>query len=169
PAYLPHVLNVLKVQRPDKFREILRVTPATFDKIIAKIENDSAFTNRSNNNQLPLDHQLAITLYRFGHDGNGANLQEIANWAGVGKGTVHLITRRVMTAVLRPSFMNVAVRFPTPAEKLQAKAWVEAHSCRAWRHGWCLVDGTLIPSYDRPHWYGESYFDRKSNYSLNIQ
>ncbi|KAG2364663.1 hypothetical protein BDR07DRAFT_770463, partial [Suillus spraguei] len=22
--------------------------------------------------------------------------------------------------------------------------WVKAHSCRAWRDGWCLVDGTLM-------------------------
>ena len=57
----------------------------------------------------------------------------------------------------------------TEDEKEDAKMWVEAHSCKAWRDGWCLVDGTLIPLYDRPHWYGESYFDRKCNYSLNFQ
>jgi len=65
--------------------------------------------------------------------------------------------------------MNEAVRLPTPEEKIKAKDWVEAHSCRAWQHGWIFVDGTLIPLFDRPHWYGESYFDRKCNYSLNIQ
>jgi hypothetical protein len=74
-----------------------------------------------------------------------------------------------MTALLRHSFMSEAVRLPTPEEKSKAKDWVEAHSCRAWRHGWIFVDGTLIPLFDRPHWYGESYFDRKCNYSLNVQ
>ncbi len=32
-----------------------------------------------------------------------------------------------------------------------------------------VVDGTLVPLYYRPYWYAEAYFDRKSNYSLNIQ
>jgi hypothetical protein len=65
--------------------------------------------------------------------------------------------------------MQEAVRMPTPSEKERAKAWVEAHSCKGWRNGWCLVDGTLVPLFDRPYWFGESYFDRKCNYSLNIQ
>ncbi|THU94473.1 hypothetical protein K435DRAFT_819994 [Dendrothele bispora CBS 962.96] len=58
---------------------------------------------------------------------------------------------------------------PTEAEKEEAKTWVEKHSCPEWRDGWCMVDGSLIPLYARPYWYGESYFDRKSNYSLNVQ
>jgi hypothetical protein len=59
---------------------------------------------------------------------------------------------------------------PTPGEKEEAKQWVEKRSsCPAWRDGWCFVDGTLIPLAFRPFWYGQSYFDRKCNYSLNIQ
>lgn len=77
--------------------------------------------------------------------------------------------RQVMTALLRPEFMAKAVCMPTEEEKEKAKAWVEAHSCKGWWNGWCLVDGTLIPLYDRPYWYGESYFDRKCNYLLNLQ
>lgn len=74
-----------------------------------------------------------------------------------------------MTAVLREDFVNEAICMPDPEGKEAAKNWVEAHSCRAWRNGWLFVDGTLIPLFDRPHWYGESYFDRKCNYSMNIQ
>jgi hypothetical protein len=127
------------------------------------------FFNNSNQPQLPVEIQLAILLYRFGHDGNAASLQSVANWAGVGKGTVMLCTRRVMMAILDRDFMKEAVRFPTAAEKAEAKSWVELHSCKAWRHGWCFVDGTLIPLAERPFWFGESYFDRKCNYSLNLQ
>ena len=169
PAQMPHVLKILKVERPDHFREILRVTPYTFDKLREKIEDDSVFFNKSNNPQIPVEEQLAITLYRFGHDGNAASQASVGRWAGTGKGSPALHTKRVMTAVLRPPFMNEAVRLPTPEEKIKAKDWVEAHLCRVWRHGWIFVDGTLIPLFDRPHWYGESYFDRKCNYSLNIQ
>jgi hypothetical protein len=127
------------------------------------------FSNNSQCEHQPVEVQLAVTLYRFGHSGNAAGHSAVARWAGVGHGTVSLMTRRVMTAILRPDFMSDAVRFPTDKEKEAAKSWVEARLCKAWRDGWCLVDGTLIPLYDRPHWYGESYFDRKCNYSLNIQ
>jgi hypothetical protein len=169
PPQMPHVLEVLKVERPDHFREILRVSPATFDKIVRKIQDHPIFYNDSNNPQIPVEQQLAITLYRFGHDGNAASQAAVARWAGGGKGSPSLHTKRVMTAILQRSFMKEAVRFPTDEEKGKAKDWVEAHSCRAWRNGWLFVDGTLIPLFDRPHWYGESYFDRKCNYSLNIQ
>ncbi|KAJ7698402.1 hypothetical protein B0H17DRAFT_927654 [Mycena rosella] len=169
PSYLHHVLTALKLGRADHFRQALRVTPRTFDALVAALEDDPIFFNNSNHPQLPVDQQLAVALYRFGHDGNAASVQSVANWAGLGKGTVHLITRRVMTAVLRPGFMQSAVRMPTQEEKEDAKRWVAKHSCHRWRHGWCFVDGTLVPLDERPTWYGESYFDRKCNYSLNFQ
>lgn len=145
------------------------MSPLTFDKLVAALETDPIFFNNSNHPQLPVEQQVAVALYRFGHDGNAASIQAVANWAGLGKGTVHLVTRRVMTAVLRPAFMQTAVRMPTAAEKERAKRWVQRHSCKAWRDGWCFVDGTLVPLDQRPTWYGESYFDRKCNYSLNIE
>jgi hypothetical protein len=169
PPYLPHVLKVLKDQRPDHFRQALRVSPSTFDAIVERISNDPVFSNQSNQAQIPVQEQLGIALYCFGHNGNAASLQSVANWAGVGKGTVTLATQRVMTAILRPEFMREAVRMPNNEEKEAAKEWVASHSCDAWRNGWCMVDGTLIPLYARPYWYGSSYFDRKSNYSMNVQ
>jgi hypothetical protein len=164
-----HVILTLKSARPDQFREELRVTPRTFDVLVSKLRDDVVFCNHSYCPQMPVEEQVAITLFRFGHDGNAAGLQGVANWAGIGKGTALLVTRRVMTAILRPGFMNEAVRFPTAEEKEEAKRWVHQHSCRGWRNGWCLVDGTLVPLAERPHWFGESYFDRKNRYSLNIQ
>ncbi|KAJ7700368.1 hypothetical protein B0H17DRAFT_872917, partial [Mycena rosella] len=169
PAFLPHVLGQMKNTRPDLFRQELRVSPFTFDQLVTQIEDDPIFTNDSSNGQMPVEEQLAILLWRFGHSGNAAGLQKVANWAGVGKGTIMLVTRRVLTAILRPDFMAEVVRMPTSSEKEKAKAWVQAHSCKAWRNGWCMVDGTLIVLFDRPFWFGESYFDRKCNYSLNIQ
>ncbi|KAJ7446059.1 hypothetical protein FB451DRAFT_1055356, partial [Mycena latifolia] len=153
----------------DHFHQNLRVSPRTFDALVAALEQDPVFSNNSNHPQLPVNLQLAVALYRFGHDGNAASIQAVANWAGPGKGTVHLITWRVMMAVLRPGFMQSAVRMPTQEEKEKAKRWVKDHSCHHWRGGWCFVDGTLIPLDEPPTWYGESYFDRKCNYSLNFQ
>jgi len=172
PTYLPLILTTYKDNEEfhHLFRQWLRVDPVTFDKILVEISSDPFFVNRSRHPQMPVDSQLAITLYRFGHYGNAAGLQRVADWAGVGKGTVLVATRRVMTAVLRSSFKDKAIRMPTPGEKEEAKEWVEKRSkCPAWRDGWCFVDGTLVPLAFRPFWYGQSYFDRKCNYSLNIQ
>lgn len=169
PAFMRHILGVMKSTRPDLFRQEVRMSPFTFDHLVIRISNDPVFANSSSNAQMPVEDQLAITLFRFGHSGNAAGLQKVANWAGNGKGTITLVTRRVLTALLRADFMGEYVRMPTAAEKEKAKAWVAAHSCKAWRDGWCMVDGTLVALFDRPFWFRESYFDRKSNYSLNIQ
>jgi len=169
PSLMQFTLDKYKRLRPDLFRQDLRVSPDTFDKIVEKIANHPIFFNNSNCPQSPVEDQLAITLFCFGHYGNAASLERVRKWAGTSKGLVKLATRRVMTALLSPDFMQDSVRLPTDEEKEDAKTWVEEHSCKAWRNGWCLVDGTLIPLYARPYWYGESYFDRKCNYSLNVQ
>jgi hypothetical protein len=169
PGQMKHLLEVTKHARPDHFRQDMRVTPRTFDKLVDKLVDDPVFTNNSRNAQMPVEEQVAIILYRFGKSGNAAGLQPVANWAGVGKGTVVKVTHRVLMAMLRHGFLSLQVRLPTEEEKEEAKAYVEEASCKAWRGGWCFVDGTLVPLFDRPHWYHESYFDRKSNYSLNIQ
>jgi hypothetical protein len=59
--------------------------------------------------------------------------------------------------------------WPNAQMKEEAKEWVEAASCAAWRDGWLFVDGTLVPLAEKPAFHGETYFDRKSNYSLNVQ
>lgn len=169
PGSLLHTLTVYKHHRPDHFRRDLRVTPATFDALHARIAPDPIFSNNSNNEQMPVDHQLAIALFRFGHSGNGASVARVAAWAGYSTGAVLHATKRVMIALLRRDVQREVFTFPTAEEKEEAKKWVESQSCKAWRGGWLMVDGTLIPLYARPYWYGESYFDRKSNYSLNFQ
>src|SRR5882672_4801474 len=169
PAFLHHVLSTLKDDCPDHFHEALHIIPQTFDRIIDQIMDDPVFTNNSNYPQIALETQLAIALYRFGHNGNSVSLQSVANWAGVSKGMVHLVTCQVITAVLHPEFRELAVHFQTPSEKGKVKDWVQAHSCKAWRGEWCFVDGTLVLLSNCPYWYGENYFDRKGNYSLNIQ
>jgi hypothetical protein len=92
-AQMPHTLEVLKDERPDLFCKILRVTSYTFDKLREKIENDPIFFNNSNNPQIPVEEQLTITLYHFGHDGNAASQASVGRWAGVGKGSPALHTK----------------------------------------------------------------------------
>lgn len=62
-----------------------------------------------------------------------------------------------------------AIHWPAPSEQCQASDWVEAQSCRGWRPGYAMVDGTLIPLAVRPVCFGNLFFDRKMNYSLGLQ
>jgi hypothetical protein len=82
---------------------------------------------------MPIDEQVLITLYRFGHYGNAASTMKVAHWAGVSYGTVRNITIRVMTAVCDPRFRAAVMPWPNHAEIEHAKAWVESNSCPAWR------------------------------------
>ncbi|KAJ3912412.1 hypothetical protein F5877DRAFT_54077 [Lentinula edodes] len=170
PPLMNQVLYSWKQTRPDLFRQQLRVSPYTFDKLVMSLENDPVWQNFSDTSpQAPMEEQLAVLLYRLGHDGNAVSLQDVAHWSGIAKGTVILYTKRSLTAILRPEFIKQNLRMPSQEEKEQAKQWVENHSCYAWRNGLYFVDGTLVPLYARPYWYGESYFDRKCRYSLNFQ
>ncbi|KAF5329182.1 hypothetical protein D9611_013194 [Ephemerocybe angulata] len=168
PSHMTHLLRH-RHSEPEIFRQDCRINPHTFDELVSELEEHPVFLNKARNQQMLVEHQVAITLYRFGHFGNAASLNKISRWAGCGKGTVTLVTRRVMTAVLAPEFLHSAIHLPTDEEKVEAKKWVQRHSCKEWSDGWCFVDGTLVPLYKKPKWFGESYYDRKSNYSLSFQ
>jgi len=64
---------------------------------------------------------------------------------------------------------NTTICWPTESEKNDAKAWVRWASCGDWEGGFCMADGTLVPLFKKPGYHREVYFDRKSNYSLNVQ
>ncbi|RXW15588.1 hypothetical protein EST38_g10265 [Candolleomyces aberdarensis] len=163
------LLTVYKTTWADIFQSYLRVTPSCFDALHETIKEHPVFHNNSNHPQRPVDEQLAIALYRFGHYGNAAAIVKVALWAGIGYGTVRDVTIRVMTALCDERFRRAAMPWPDAAQIEQAKLWVEGHSCSAWRDGWCMVDGTLVPLFQRPHHFGNTFFDRKSNYSMNVQ
>ena len=162
-----------KEDRPDLFRQHARMDPQTFDRLVEQLEPMAVFHNDSGRGpqQMPMDRQVLIALERFGTHGNGASIQRVATWAGVGYGTVDIITRRVITAILSSDLQRSHVRWPGQgSEREHAKDWAHGQSGKeAWRGGWCMVDGTLIPLYQKPHWYGDTWFDRKSNYSMNVQ
>lgn len=118
---------------------------------------------------MPVEAQLAIALYRFGHYGNAASTMKVALWAGVGFGTVPLVTNQVIKALCSERFRHSALQWSSAEAKETAKAWVEEQSCPAWRNGWLMVDGTLVPLFMRPGFFGNTWFDHKSNYSMNVQ
>ncbi|KAG8916773.1 hypothetical protein FRC01_002878, partial [Tulasnella sp. 417] len=162
------VLHQYRAENPKNFRRNLRVLPATFDALHTKIQDHPIFSHPGSlRPQLPVEHRLAITLYRFGHNGNGASVESIGQWAGVSAGSVVNSTHHVMRAFL--DLHDEIMCDITLAEKEEAKQAVEDLSCAGWRDGYCMVDGTTIHLEWKPGLHGEGYFDCKSNYSLNLQ
>lgn len=163
------LLGHYKLERPDIFRSYLRIDPQCFDDLVAVIQDDPVFHNNSNHAQMPVMEQLAIALYHFGHYGNASSTLKVALWAGVGFGTVLLVTNRVLTALCSERFRKSALRWTSDTAKATAKAWVAEASCPAWGDGWLMVDGTLVPLHIWPGFFGNVFFDCKSNYSMNVQ
>ena len=148
-----------------KFRCKLHVNPNVFAHIIQRIEGHPVFSNNSNNPQLGVPIQLAIFLNGVGHYGNGAMINNLAEWAGVSIGTVYNCFCRVMIALLQ--FHDDVIHFnPMELEDQeeweQEKQWVESHSCMGWRGGFLCVDGSPFNLFQKPSWHGEGFFDRKS-------
>ncbi|KAF8232810.1 hypothetical protein L208DRAFT_1270210 [Tricholoma matsutake] len=98
------VLHEWKYSEPLIFHVYLWVTPGCFNKLIEALHHHPVFQNRSSNMQMPIEEQLAIALYHFGHYGNAASMIKVALWAGVGCGTVCLVTHRIMQACCDESF-----------------------------------------------------------------
>ncbi|PVF91299.1 hypothetical protein CPB86DRAFT_719681 [Serendipita vermifera] len=162
-------LNVWKYSHPTPFRGQLRINPEVFDALVSVLEAHPIFHNRSNNEQMPVQEQLTITLYRLGHDGNSSNVTDVGLWSGKGHGTIDLVTRRVLIAMTDKAFRDMTLYPPTEAEKEHSRQWVEDVTCPAWRGGWCGVDGSCVPLFGRPAHFGNTWYDRKSRYSTNVQ
>ncbi|KAF8592792.1 hypothetical protein K439DRAFT_1324381, partial [Ramaria rubella] len=168
-AQLYLFLHEYKHHHPTIFHSFVHVTPSTFDTLVCKLQGDPVFHNNSQNKQITVEKQLAVVLYRFGHFGNAASAQKVGLWAGLGYGTVDLCTRQVMEALCHPEMRLMATKWPDSAAKAKAKAWVQEQSCPMWKDGWSMVDGTLVPLFARPGFFGNTFFDRKSNYSMTVQ
>ena len=143
--------------------------PTTFDCLVEKLEVASVFYNQLTYPQMPVYKKVYITLKRLGVYRNSMALNEIADWAGVGYGTVDLVIRRVITAVFKTNLRARHIRWPSGEEKTQAKDWIETATTSAFQKGWCMVDGTTIPIFEKPHYYRQAFYDRKSLYSINAQ
>ncbi|KAG8911016.1 hypothetical protein FRC02_006861 [Tulasnella sp. 418] len=122
-SHLHLVLVDYKLRDPKRFRHNLRVSPTTFDALLRRISGHPVFHNSSNMSQMDPCYQLAVALYRFGHFGNSASVEQIAQWAGISSGSAIKFTRRIMKAFM--SLADEAIRWPSVEDKEDAKTWVE--------------------------------------------
>jgi hypothetical protein len=67
-SQLDLILVNFKFHDPKCFRHNLRVSASTFDCLLEMIETHTIFLNDMNNLQGPVSRQLAIAMFRFGHN-----------------------------------------------------------------------------------------------------
>lgn len=163
------LLDHFTIHRPHLFQKKLRVSPEIFDDILDEISNDPIFHNQSNNPQLPVAIQLAIFLNRAGHYGNAISNEDVCQWAGVSIGSVTNCTNRVMMALLAKHDKFIFFPALDSDDAGHSRKYVQDNTCPEWRNGILAADGSLINLCDKPGLYGETFYSRKSQYSLNCQ
>ena len=164
-----YLLEHFAVFRPLLFHKKLHVEPAIFDCIIDKIHQNVIFHSGSNNLQLPVSIQLAIFLNHAGHYGNVISPEDVAQWTGVSIGSVVNCTHRVMIALLSCHNKYIVVPLVDSEDAELSHTFIEEWTFPGWQNGIFTTDGSTIPLFQKPGYYGETFYDRKSTYSLNCQ
>ena len=155
--------------RPHLFHQKVHVHPDVFDCILDQISDNAVFKSRLNHLQIPVAIQLAIFLNRAGHYGNAISTEDVAQWAGISTGSVINCTNQVMFALLVQHDEFVFVPSAQSEDAELARTFVEARSCSAWKQGIFAADGSTFNLFKKLSLYGETFYDRKSRYSLNCQ
>ncbi|KAL3689034.1 hypothetical protein R1sor_015343 [Riccia sorocarpa] len=136
----------------------------TFLALYSRLQNHPIFTNESHHSQTPPIVQLAVALDRLGHEGNGACIDRSMELWGVSHGTLVNFTCRVLIAI--EDILSGQLQWPSPHERRQI---FEAFAEKGFPGCVGLIDGTLVELLQRPAFDGETYYDRKANYSINVQ
>jgi hypothetical protein len=149
----------------DRFRVFFRMNRESFHALVLLLHDDLIFKNQSRNPQAPIEIQLATALYFLGSA--GASVVRGAAQLGIGEGTTRLYCDRSISALVRllPKF----VTWPRPAteEFRRMRSRVEEMSGFPGCIG--FLDGTDLVLRNAPSYHGETYFNRKKQYALNIQ
>jgi len=149
----------------DQFLSFFRMTRESFSKLACVISNYPIFYNDSHNPQVSPILQLATCLYFLGAYG-GSTVKGAAQ-LGIGEGTAHLYCQHCMIALVRISPQYI--RWPVPGS-LEFQTILKDIERESGCPG-CIgfLDGTDIVLQYSPSFHGESYFNRKKGYGLNVQ
>jgi len=164
-----HLLEYFADDCPHLFQKKVCIDPQIFDCILDEISDHPIFQSKSNNPQLPVAIQLAIFLNHAGHYGNACSPEDVCQWAGVSIGSVINCTNHVMIVILSQHNTFVDLSGEDSEDPERSHQRVESQSCNAWQNGIFVVDGSAINLFAKLSVYGETFYDRKSRYSLNCQ
>ncbi|KAE9285125.1 hypothetical protein PR003_g26675, partial [Phytophthora rubi] len=158
------VLNYFFNLPDDSFRQLTRMSKASFQFVLSEIEGHPVFQNDSLHPQADVALQLAVALDRLGNYGNGVSLGRTLKLWGIGKGTCVLYTTRVFEAL-----NDLASKFIVWPNKRKRKPMSRRMTAKGFKGCVGFIDGTTFPLSQKPAVDGECYFDRKSRYSINGQ
>ncbi|MBW0520002.1 hypothetical protein O181_059717 [Austropuccinia psidii MF-1] len=85
--------------RDDNFKQSMRTSKEGFNFIYNKIKDHQVFKNGSDCKQVPISHQLALTLERLGSNGNAGSVGKFVQNFNVARGTVISISRKIIEAI----------------------------------------------------------------------
>lgn len=137
----------------------------SFYALAMLLREDPIFRNHSKNPQAPIEKQLATALYFLGS--SGASVVRGAAQLGIGEGTTRLYCDRTISALVRLLPRFVSWPKPTSIDFVRMRIEVE----RASGFPGCVgfLDGTDLVLQHSPSYHGETYFNRKKQYALNLQ
>ena len=149
----------------EEFINNFRMEKRLFEMLVDKIKGHNVFENNSLRKQAEVYIQLAVTLKRFGHDGTGNSINQLAAYFGISKGSVTDFTRRCMIAI--EAELGKLVRWPNREERVLTSKRIQHY--HYFKNCIGYVDGTHLKLSQKPKVDGETYFNRKKDYSLNCQ
>lgn len=161
-----HLLEHFAVFWPHLFHEKLHVNPVIFNCIVNKICEDNIFHSRSNNLWLPVLIQLAIFLNHVGHYRNAISPEDVLQWAGVSMGSVVNCTHCVMIVLLGLHNEYIWVlSLDSESDNMElSHKFVEKRTCPGWQNGVFAADGSSILLFQKPGYFGKTFYNRKSTY-----
>ncbi|KAG2335920.1 hypothetical protein BDR05DRAFT_978879 [Suillus weaverae] len=93
----------------------------------------------------------------MGHYGNAISNEDVCQWVGVRIGSITNCTNHIMIALFEHH--DRFIFFPKYVLKIYPQ----------WHNGIFTTDSSMINLCNKPGLYGETFFSRKSDYSLNCQ
>ncbi|KAF9580519.1 hypothetical protein BGW38_002812, partial [Lunasporangiospora selenospora] len=145
-------------------KAIMRMGKQSFVKLVTMVVDHPVFQNKSYRKQEEVAVQIAYTLDRLGHYGNGMTLTRQSLVWKRSPGSCFNYFARGLEAIL--SLKDRVVSWPTLDER-------DAHSYALSQKGFpgCIgfIDGTTVPLMERPSFKGDFFYDRHGDYSLNLQ
>lgn len=122
--------------------------------------------NNSNCPQAPVEWQLAVALRRFGMEGNGVSVGQVAGLFKLSEGAVEQYTWRVIGAIIQR--LGKQIQWPDRRERKEIASKIGRISPFIGCVG--FIDGTLIPINQRPGLESaDDFYCRKSFYAMNVQ
>lgn len=149
----------------DQFQSFFKMSRPAFTALYQIIKYNTVFHNNSCNSKINPSIQLTTALYFFGV--SGSNTVQSAAQLGIGKGTTQLYIQHIMIALIHLSAQYITWPTSDSAELCNMRAKIEYES----QFPGCIsfLDGIDINLLQAPSWHGETYFNCKKKYAINVQ